>query len=614
MSAWAEAKWVVDQLQGKLGMQPNGMRSFTAFSVNGTTIGLRFLEPKDSKDTAGNIVCAVGGVMIRMSADSYPTKPTEGTLVLDNKELGKYENTTFEVGNLTKGTTYYFSAFPYSTAGVYNLSAEGNRTSAYPADGEVANVSITIDDASGFSGVTVKCVNETDSSATQSVTLSSTVKSASFTVPVGNNYHIEYGSTEYYSQTVTSTSTKTSVAGTTSDYSCSYHYWTATINVACPTDGSTLTCENGSTKYTADSTASGQYAFKVHRPGDWVIKIVNGSKVATRTAAVSTDGQSVSVSISYFAATIKVTYPSGSTVTLTGGSEHQTSDTSGSYTFTVGAAGTYNISCTNGTDTASDSVTINADGDAKTLELSYLKIVAWATGTDDEISKMVAAADAGKIKLSDYWAVGQERKVHLSAMAATGVGESHVAQDVTLVLMNAGGKTLLNGKTCSFVVGQKNGLANGTTGEYGYMNSSNTNIGGWDGCARRTWCNSVYYNAIPSALRGIFKKFRNVTASAGNVASTKESEDYFALPSEKEIFGSTTYANAEAEASNKQFSYYTTAANRIKKRGDSGGADAWWGRSPYGSNATGFCDVNGDGAAYWNNASYMALMAPFGCI
>lgn len=100
---------------------------------------------------------------------------------------------------------------------------------------------------------------------------------------------------------------------------------------------------------------------------------------------------------------------------------------------------------------------------------------------------------------------------------------------MTLVLMNAGGKTLSNGKTCSFVVGQKNGLANGTNGEYGYMNSSNTNAGGWDGCARRTWCNSVYYNAIPSTLRGIFKKFKNVTASAGNVATTKESEDYFAL-------------------------------------------------------------------------------------
>ena len=614
MSSWAEAKWVVDQLQGKLGMQPNGMRSFTAFSVNGTTIGLRFLEPKDSKDTAGNIICAVGGVMIRMSTDSYPTKPTEGSLVLDNKELGKYENTTFEVSGLTKGTTYYFSAFPYSTAGVYNLSAEGNRASAYPADGEVANVSISIDDASGFSGVTVKCVNETDSSATQSVTLTSTTKSTSFTVPIGDSYHIEYGSAEYYSQTVTSTSTKTSVAGTTSDYSCSYHYWTATINVTCPTDGSTLTCENGSTKYTADSTASGQYAFKVHRPGDWMIKIVNGSKTATRTTTVSTDGQSVSVSISYFAATIKVTYPSGSTATLTGGSENQTSDTSGSYTFTVGAAGTYNISCTNGTDTASGSVTINADGDAKTLELSYLKIVAWATGTDEEISKMVAAADAGKIQLSDYWAVGQERKVHLSAMAATGVGESHIAQDVTLVLMNAGGKTLSNGKTCSFVVGQKNGLANGTNGEYGYMNSSNTNAGGWDGCARRTWCNSVYYNAIPSTLRGIFKKFRNVTASAGNVASTKESEDYFALPSEKEIFGSTTYANAEAEANNKQFSYYATAANRIKKCGDSGSASSWWERSPHGGNTTRFCYVDSDGTANWSGASAADLLAPFGCI
>lgn len=242
-----------------------------------------------------------------------------------------------------------------------------------------------------------------------------------------------------------------------------------------------------------------------------------------------------------------------------------------------------------------------------------VKIVAWATGSDQEIADMVAAADAGAINLSEYWEVGQERTVHLSAMAATGVGESHVAQDVTFVLMNAGGKTLDSGETCHFIVGQKNGLANGTSGEYGYMNSSNTNSGGWDSCARRSWCNNVYKAAIPDALRPIFKPFRNITAD-GSGTTTKTSVDTFALASEKEIFGTTTYADSTAEASNSQFKYYETASNRIKKQGDTGSAGYWWERSPYSGGTAYFCYVGSGGAASYIAASSTYLLAPFGCI
>ena len=203
-------------------------------------------------------------------------------------------------------------------------------------------------------------------------------------------------------------------------------------------------------------------------------------------------------------------------------------------------------------------------------------------------------------------------------MEATGVDETHVAQSVTFVLMNAGGKTLASatsgGKTtCNFVVGMKNMLANGTSREGGYMNSSNTISGGWDSCARRTWCNNVFRAAVPSTLRGCFKQFNNITANGGST-STATSSDYFALPSEKEIFGTTTYANLTAESSNTQFSYYATAANRIKKEGDSGSASTWWERSPYNVGSTLFCLVSTDGSANSGGASYARGLAPFGCI
>ena len=168
---------------------------------------------------------------------------------------------------------------------------------------------------------------------------------------------------------------------------------------------------------------------------------------------------------------------------------------------------------------------------------------------------------------------------------------------------------MVDGGTCNFIVGQKNGLA-----EYGYMNSSNTNSGSWDGCARRTWCNNVYYKAIPSALRSIFKKFKTITAQTYNGSTNKVSEDYFTLAAEKEIFGSRTYSNATEANALTQFDYYKTSANRIKKQGDTGSAAYWWERSPYSDYSTYFCTVYSDGSANYNSASSTRLLAPVGCI
>ena len=218
---------------------------------------------------------------------------------------------------------------------------------------------------------------------------------------------------------------------------------------------------------------------------------------------------------------------------------------------------------------------------------------------------MVAAADAGKLNLSDYWHEGDTRTVHLSAMQRGAVGESHAAQSVQFVLSDPGHFTLASGKKCSFVVNMKDCLK-----ETGYMNSSNTNSGGWNGCARRTWCNNVFRNAIPSGLRPAFKQFKTKAATGTGTASTT-STDWFALPSEMEVFGLVTYANSSAESGNTQLNYYKTSSNRVKKV--NGSADWWWERSP-GSISTRFCVVIANGNAGNNVAAADYGLAPFGCI
>ena len=320
----------------------------------------------------------------------------------------------------------------------------------------------------------------------------------------------------------------------------------------------------------------------------------------------------------------KTTYTVGDTLSLDGMvvTATYTSNMTANVTSSV-TANPANGSTLSTAETSNVTISYTENGVTKTTTFSITveeayKIVTWAGGTDEEIVAMIEAADNGKIDLADYWSVGQERKVNLSAMAATGVGESHVAQTVTMVLMNAGGKTLATATpsgrtTCSFIVGLKNGLANGTTGEYGYMNSSDTNDGGWDSCARRTWCNNVFRSAIPESLRGIFKQHLNITAN-GTGSTTTTSTDYFALAAEKEIFGTNTYANSTAETSLTQFTYYATSSNRIKYCGDSGSAYYSWGRSPYSGDGPAFCSVCSDGSADDSIARSALLVAPFGCI
>ena len=245
------------------------------------------------------------------------------------------------------------------------------------------------------------------------------------------------------------------------------------------------------------------------------------------------------------------------------------------------------------------------------LKMAYdsvpkVEIVSWAGGTNEQIAAMVAAADAGQIDLSDYWSEGDIRTVSLSSMSATGVGESHAAQSVRFVLSDPGHFTLASGKPCNFVVNMKDCLR-----EQGYMNSSNTNSGGWNGCKRRTWCNNVFRNAIPSGLRPAFKQFQTKAAIGTGVASTT-STDWFALPSEVEVFGRVTYANSTAESGNTQLNYYKTPSNRVKKT--NGSADWWWVRSPVSSASNLFCIVGSSGSADGSWSAIDSGLSPFGCI
>ena len=119
--SWAEVKKTVDWLCEDLGYKPGNMRKFEASPVDETSIALKFLEPAESyiEDV---LYSKPVGVVIRYGTDKYPENPDEGTLVIDNTNLGAYENTSYVVSGLVSGTTYYFSAFPYTAIGAVNTT------------------------------------------------------------------------------------------------------------------------------------------------------------------------------------------------------------------------------------------------------------------------------------------------------------------------------------------------------------------------------------------------------------------------------------------------------------------------------------------------------------
>lgn len=250
-----------------------------------------------------------------------------------------------------------------------------------------------------------------------------------------------------------------------------------------------------------------------------------------------------------------------------------------------------------------------------------LKIVTFADGTDAEITKMIEAHYAGKINIGDYWAVGDKRTIHHNAMSATGVSESHKANDYAYVIIGIEHDDLvtpINGKTKAAITIQtermlyldtttKYNSSYDTSHECGYMNSSRINDGGWQDCERRIWCNEVYKKCLPTYIQNMMKQVKKKTSGGS-------SNDYAFLPSEIEIFGSTTYSFA---GEGKQYQYFKNAtANRYKKprHGSDYVSGYYWERSPFSSGSNSFCRVSLDGGAGTGDASDTFGVVPCLCI
>lgn len=117
----------------------------------------------------------------------------------------------------------------------------------------------------------------------------------------------------------------------------------ATLTVTAPALCTVSISKDGKTK-TKTAGADGLAVFKGLETGTWTVTITDGGQQASKNVMVTTD---YSTSITFFAATINITYPAGSTCTATDGVTTLTApDTSGVWACVVPNAGTWIVSCT----------------------------------------------------------------------------------------------------------------------------------------------------------------------------------------------------------------------------------------------------------------------------
>ena len=135
------------------------------------------------------------------------------------------------------------------------------------------------------------------------------------------------------------------------------------------------------------------------------------------------------------------------------------------------------------------------------------------------------------------------------------------------------------------------------------MNSSDTNTGGYNASAMKTYLDGVFALGLGSAL-GSSDYLYTISRAISRKDSTEWVRNTVFLPTEVEVFGVATYGDDQnAWNTNIQYPIYRDSSYyRCKKY--NGSRAWWWEATPNASNSTNFCYVGGTGDSTYRTASY----------
>lgn len=106
------------------GLPPSNCKNLE-ITKSGTSVQLTWSDPEDTVIN-GLYLCSWKGTKIVRKIGSYPTSPTDGTLIVDNTSRNAYSSNAYNDTVEDKDAEYYYRAFPYSANGVHNMDERNN--------------------------------------------------------------------------------------------------------------------------------------------------------------------------------------------------------------------------------------------------------------------------------------------------------------------------------------------------------------------------------------------------------------------------------------------------------------------------------------------------------
>lgn len=172
------------------------------------------------------------------------------------------------------------------------------------------------------------------------------------------------------------------------------------------------------------------------------------------------------------------------------------------------------------------------------------------------------------------WSVGDEKTITLTT-----------GEEVTLQILGFNHDDLADGSgKVGITFGMKNLLATLYP-----MNSTSTNVGGWDSSVMRTSTMATLLTRLPSDLQSVIKQVSKKTTTGNQQTTITISTDKLFLFSEVELDGTNMSGYANEGSQYEYWQNHDAQADLIKKLSNGSGSNTiWWLRSPLVSVATAF--------------------------
>lgn len=599
----ADLQDALKDLKAGSGIPPNDMQAFTAASTE-SGINLTFTGPKNSylygAVASDTLACVPAGVMIRYKEGGYPVDMEDGALVGDfSINPVAPESTEKEVIGLTFGNTYYFTAFPYSTEGVYNKSqADANHAMAMWS-GNKGTINVNVQAYEGFEGVigdyTITLV---DQAADNPQNVEQSANGPGIT-QIGN---LEAGKT--YVVTLSDTSTLmadpsepiTIVAGTSYNVDMTYRrkYGTISVNVSTASDFAelgeyTITLvhqEDGYEDVVKTATGKGVTVFDSLVDGrKYKVRLGNTPNFlppADSSVYTIVGGENIDVNMTYAPGVGNViinvsTIPENmdigqitiSLIPQAGGSTlSQQRNGSGTLTFNNVPIGTYTVNGSN----------------VQNYEFSSGGTVSVEGG---QMMEHNVSYTLQKLALSQYtWPV-------ISAISESGEAPNYFSVGDTK-------DDVINGETLTFEIygfnideltdgSGKAGITFGTKNLMAQTRNMDANAN-WDEISENgfvesgtyKWLTGDFLTGVPQALLSVVKQVNKKTTKSANYPNTVINIPMQFFPfSVSELSGASPNSIYNNNIEGPQYPIFTTTSKRIKKLANGSGAvSSWYLRSP----------------------------------